>query len=375
MVDLFVINSSLCIFGCDLDLLNVQVDVVQYDVGVICSELVCLEKVFMDFVVVDVKVKELLFVEICQVKICQELEICFGYYGEVCCQIIGILQVVDILLVCQDIICVVSENLMLVVLGYWFVLVLVVLVVWFNDYKDLVECVLVEVICCDDEKISLLFVLVSCCVGCLVVLQQWMDCYLGMQNLVELDCQIVVFIDVIVVGVFGVEIVLICVVCISDWIEELFQCVGFIESQCSQWIDVLCLKMLYGDDSVCYLYLQQYSFIWLVLQVLFNVIVMYGVVVQYFQVVFSGEVCVIVGLVVDVDVLLIKLVFYFDVEELLLCCDEELCCLIIEENGDCVVVMLCFQLQDFVLEYCISFIQLLINVVMYLEILYVLCVI
>ncbi|HBS61544.1 MAG TPA: hypothetical protein DEB32_02165 [Stenotrophomonas sp.] len=367
MADLSAINSSLRTLGRDLDSLNAQVDAVQHDVGATRSELARLEKAFMDFVAADVKAKELSLAETRQVKIRQELETRFGHYGEVRRQTTGILQAADISLVRQDTIRAASENLMLAAPGYWLAPALVALAAWLNDHKDLAERALAEAIRRGDEKTSLLFALVSRRAGRLAASQQWMDRYLGMQNPVELDRQTVVLIDAIAAGVFGVETALTCVARTSDWIEELSQRAGFIESQRSQWIDALRSKTPHGDDSARYPHLQQYSPTWPALQASLNATATHGAVAQHFQAVFSGEVRATAGLAADVDALLTKLVSHFDVEELPLRRDEELCRLIIEENGDRAAATSRFQLQDPALEHRISFTQLLTNAAMHPE--------
>jgi hypothetical protein len=367
MADLSAISNSLRTLGRDLDSLNSQVGAVQHDVGATRSELARLEKAFMDFVAADVKAKELSLAETRQVKIRQELETRFGHYGEVRRQTTGILQAADISLVRQDTIRAASENLMLAAPGYWLAPALVALAAWLNDHKDLAERALAEAIRRDDEKTSLLFALVSRRAGRLAASQQWMDRYLGMQNPVELDRQTVVLIDAIAAGVFGVETALTCVARTSDWIEELSQRAGFIESQRSQWIDALRSKTPHGDDSARYPHLQQYSPTWPALQASLNATATHGAVAQHFQNVFSGEVRATAGLAADVDALLTKLVSHFDVEELPLRRDEELCRLIIEENGDRAAATSRFQLQDPALEHRISFTQLLTNAAMHPE--------
>lgn len=366
--DLSNILGSLRGLQSDIVTVSGQVTAVGQDLSQTRAELSRLEQAFIDFVESDLKAKELALAETRQVKVRQELDTTFEYYGIVRRQATGILQASDIQLVRKETLRSATEELMISAPRYWLAPALVALSSWLGDNRALADRALAEAIRRDDEKTSLFFALIARRAGRNELNRVWLDRYFGLQNPFKLDRQTVVMVDALANGVFGSEATRHCGKRIAEWIDELSQQAGFVETQRQQWSRALLSKAPHADHASRYTHLHKFSPTWPDINQAIIGVSMHEAVLKHFEGIFQGELRPAASVLVAVDDLLSKLVTRFDDEELPLRRQEELCRLIIEEGGNRRVAEQRYQLQSAAQDEEVDFTQLLTNAAMHPEI-------
>lgn len=364
VADLTLITRGLQSINRDIEAVSTQVSAVGNELSDTRSELARLEEAFMRFVAADLKAKELALAETRQVKVRQALETTYGYYADVRRQATGILQAADLSVVRGETMKSATEELMLQAPRYWLAPALVALAAWLNDQEDLARRALAEALKRDDEKTSLLFALVCRRAGRVEACRTWLERYFGMQNPASLDRQTVVLIDALASGVFGGEIRMHCTRQVEQWVEELSEAAGFVETQRAQWETGLRVKLKETDHSGKYSHLSRFSPTWARLNQSLNEAGLHKDVLEHFKGIFEGSLEVARSVEAAVDGLLDKLVTRFDDEELPLRREDHLNQLIINHSGDRPAAERKHALETAALEEKVSFTQLLTNAAM-----------
>ncbi|CAG9167403.1 hypothetical protein [Cupriavidus pampae] len=364
VADLTLITRSLASINRDIESVSSQVSVVGNELTNTRSELARLEEAFMRFVEADLKAKELALAETRQVKVRQALETTYGYYAEVRRQATGILQAADLSVVRGETMKSATEELMLQAPRYWLAPALVALAAWLNDQEDLARRALAEALRRDDEKTSLLFALVCRRAGRIDACRTWLERYFGMQNPASLDRQTVVLVDALASSVFGGEVRMHCTRQVEQWVDELSEAAGFVETQRGQWEAGLRGKLRETDHAGRYSHLSRFSPTWERLNQSLNDAGLHKDVLEHFRGIFEGSLEVARSVEAAVDGLLDKLVSRFDDEELPLRREDHLNQLIINHSGDRPAAERKHALETAALEEKVSFTQLLTNAAM-----------
>jgi len=364
VADLTIITRSLQSINRDIEAVSTQVASVGNELSDTRSELARLEEAFQSFVAADIKAKELALAETRQVKVRQELETTYGYYAEVRRQATGILQAADVNVVRGETMKSATEELMLQAPRYWLAPALVALAAWLNDQEELAKRALAEAIKRDDEKTSLFFALICRRAGRIEACRTWLERYFGMQNPGNLDRQTVVLVDALASGVFGGEVRMHCTRQVEQWVDELSEAAGFVETQRKQWEDGLRVKLKETDNSGKYGHLSRFSPTWSQLNQSLNEAGLHKDVLEHFRGIFEGPLEVARSVEAAVDGLLDKLVARFDDEELPLRREDRLNQLIINHSGDRPAAERKNSLETAALEEKVSFTQLLTNAAM-----------
>lgn len=298
------------------------------------------------------------------VKVRQEIETKYGHYNEVRRRAIGILQAVDVNLIKKETIRNASEEQLLAAPQYWLSSCLVALSAWLNNEKELAERAMMEALRKDDEKASLFFALVTRRGARYKASQEWLDRYLSLQDPHQLERGLVILIDGFTNGIFGLEGRNKCKLKIEEWIQELSQHAGLIESQHEQWKAGLTSKIEKLNPE-SYPYLRNYSSTWANLETSLEEAKLHDFVYQYFFDIINKEVVPARNIAFAVDALLDTLVSQFDDEELLLWQEERLLSLIVE-IGDYEHAQTIFE-NEWSLVERLPFIQLLTDFALYPE--------
>jgi hypothetical protein len=288
---------------------------------------------FKQFVAADIKHKNLQLAQTQIIEVRQMIEKEFGHYAEVRRITTGILQATDAAIVRQDTMRQATENLMMLVPGYWLAPAIVALGAWIGDNRSLAEKALAEAIRRDDSKTSLFFALICRRAGRLEANAQWLRRYFQIQNPHAMDREVVVMLDALANGVFGGAGLTACSDVIGQWLSELEEQAGFPEEQRKRWagaLDILAPRM--RDNE--YPTLPNHTGAWPHLQTALCRARRNQTVLSFFEQMFTGETMVPPSLEASVDSLLDSLVKNYDEEELPLRRKQRLLELTVDEQGD-----------------------------------------
>lgn len=294
------------------DLLPV-VDAVDNKVLKLHHDVLEISRILDNFIAKDVKEKRLQLAQTRLVTIRQELEQKYGFYNELRRRTIGILQAADLSLVKRETITNTTDELMLSAPKYWLGPVLVALSSWLEDNKDLADRAVAEALQRDDEKSSLFFALLMRRAKRSQAYQIWLDRYFGMQDPEVLDRQMMVVLNALVNGVFGIETYSKCLTRIQGWLTELMDKAGYLDQQRQRWEHALDSRILPLDDNI-YPYLRKYSPDWKKLAEVLREAKGHEQIFHYFDKVFEGEIPRLTKFEDEVDQILISLATKFDDE-------------------------------------------------------------
>ena len=337
-----------------------QVNSVDKRLDTVHGDIVKFRKLFDDFLEKDVKAKNLQLAQTRLIEIRQKLDREFGFYNELRRRATGILQAADLSLVKRDTIATTTDDLMLSAPKYWLAPVLVAVSSWLLDNQDLATRAVAEALQRDDERSSLFFALLMRRAKRVKSYQVWLDRYFGMQDPENLDRQVIVVLNALVNGVFGVETYTQCLERINAWVQELTDKSGYIDKQRQRWEDGIRSKISSLSDGN-YPSLKQYSPTWKNLAEVLQEAKGHQDIFNYFDRVFQGEIARATKFEDEVDRLLSLLASKFDDDELPLSKDEQLQSLIVKYDGDRALADDEIKQQKEVFEDKISFTQVLTN--------------
>jgi hypothetical protein len=369
-VDLSPVVRSINNLSDNLRVVNENVSIVDSKVEHVAREqnattqrLEQLYEEFTQFVAADIQHKQLQLAQTQIIEVRQMIEKEFGHYDEVRRITTGMLQATDAAIVRQETMRQATENLMMLVPGYWLAPGIVALGAWIADNRPLAEKALAEAIRRDDSKTSLFFALICRRAGRSEANAHWLRRYFQIQNPHQMDREVVVMLDALANGVFGGAALNACSEVVDQWLTELEEQAGFSEEQRKRWANALnILEPKIRDND--YPTLQKYSPTWPKLQTCLCRARRNQVVLSYFEQIFAGETSIPATLESQVDGLLNSLVTNFDEEELPLRRKKRLLELTIEEMGDKTVANRRFDAEADSLEEQTNFAAMLTNAAM-----------
>ncbi|NLA32732.1 MAG: hypothetical protein GX864_02180 [Mollicutes bacterium] len=150
-----------------------------------------------------------------------ELEKKFGHYDKLRRNVSGLLQAADMSAVTKEAVKRISEEVIVGIPNYWLAPAYVALSAWITDDKELAEKVLKEAMNRDDEKTSLLFALIHARAGRNNTAVLWLNRYLEMQDPRYMERMIIVVLDAVSSGTFGVEGKTLIAQKLEHWLLEL----------------------------------------------------------------------------------------------------------------------------------------------------------
>lgn len=221
---------------------------------------------------------------------------------------------------------------MLLAPGYWLAPCLVALAAWINDQPDVADRALREGINRNDEKTSLLFLLICRRAGRMAALSKWTKRYLENQDEKELDKKAVIIIDAYASGLLGADSEGLIYAHMQEWLKRLYGNVGFIVKQRQFWKESIESKRCPYTSDV-YQYLREYSPTWDQLNESMGDTSIHSQVLKNFKDVFDKKDD-NYKLKVKLDEILNTLVTDFDEEELPLKMEEVYNKYIIDFEGD-----------------------------------------
>ena len=152
-----------------------------------------------------------------------ELDKKFGHYDRLRRNVNGLLQASDMSAVTRESVQKISEEVIVGIPNYWLAPAFVALSAWLTDDKDLAERALKEAMARDDEKTSLMFALIHARAGRNNTATMWLSRYLEMQDPTQMEPMIIVVLDAISNGVFGLDGKNLITQKLDQWFQELNQ--------------------------------------------------------------------------------------------------------------------------------------------------------
>jgi hypothetical protein len=339
-VDLSPVVRSINNLSDNLRVVNQNVEVVDSKVDFVAQQQVAttqkIEELYADFQefkAADLKAKAKQFAQTQVIEVRQKIEKEFGHYDEVRRITTGILQATDAAIVRQETMRQATENLMMLVPGYWLAPAIVALGQWIGDNRAIAEKALAEAIRRDDSKTSLFFALICRRAGRAEANAQWLRRYFQIQNPHAMDREVVVMLDALANGVFGGAALAACSEVIERWLTELEEQAGFPEEQRKRWAGALDILAPNVRDNE-YPTLPNHTPAWAALCQALSRARRNDVALSFFENIFAGETTVPPSLESSVDELLNSLVKNFDEEELPLRREMRQLELTIDEHGD-----------------------------------------
>jgi hypothetical protein len=310
-----------------------QVDSVGTQVSHTDTSLQKLWLEFRTFVDNDRKAKNLQLAETRQVKIRQELEQRFGHHDAIRRLATGVLQAADLAVVRQETLHSLTETVMVQAPGYWLPPALLALTAWFGDQRDIAERALAEAQRRDADKTSLFFALVCRRAGRQDASAAWLARFFQRQQPAALERGVVVLIDAMACGLFGLQAQRSGFHAITAWLSDLQARAGFAAEQHQRWAAALVAQaptIPAGEFPL----LRQHSSQWPELETCLSRARRHAISLGYFQQVFAGPAPAPASVAAAIDDALSKLVTHFDPEEAPLRSEERRLALIIATNGD-----------------------------------------
>lgn len=158
--------------------------------------------------------------EIRLVRVRQELQTKFGNYDELRQTTIGLLQALDLRIVHTNLLRNISEQLMVTIPRYWLAPVLVALVAWINDQKEIADRALKEALRRNEKKTALFFALVCRRYKRYQASKAWFEHYFETQDPMALDPEFVTLLEGMTNGVFALNVRMEFQKALAKWIAK-----------------------------------------------------------------------------------------------------------------------------------------------------------
>lgn len=361
--DLSAIENSLRSLDIRLDENNANISIIKKDVQKLNQDLIKLHNDIAEFISYQANQNRLGRAETRIVQIRQEIEKKFGHYDFVRRTIRGVLQANDMGVIREETIKTATEEVMLSTPNYWLAPALVALSSWICNNQELANKAMLEAIRLDNEKTSLLFILICRRSGRKSASLKWAYRYLAAQDEEAIDRKTMIILDCFSNGLLGTDSESRISSILNSWIARLSEKPGFVDKQRQQWVKALSGHLQQVDDNT-YAYLATYSPTWDVLKKLLSYAALHNTLFYYFKGILEQPVD-SEGLVAELDIVLQSLVENFDEEEKPLRKEERLEVLVKEQNGDEAAAKKLFKQEESTLEEKIDFTKLLTNAVLY----------
>jgi hypothetical protein len=330
------------------------------------TRLQSLAQLFDDYVRKDRLDKELQLAETRIVKIRQDLENRYGHYADVRRRATGILQALDVGVVTHETIQSTTEDVMLAATGYWLAPTLVALAAWGRDDRILAEKAVQEALGRDLNKTTLFFSLVLRRFGRHGTSSRWLSHFFDRQDPRALTRDLVVLIDAVATGAFGLEARALIGNNIEDWLGTLESGTDFPAEQRQRWQKaIVALTPQIGADE--YRALRANCLGWTQLEVSLAAVRRNAPVRNHFEAIFEGELPVPREIEQHIDGLLTSLVSEFDPEELPLRREESFLQAVIDTGGDKDQATHRFDVEQEALVETVDFMTLLTNAAMHAD--------
>lgn len=355
---LAAINSALASISKDIRVTHLEIGTLQQNQHHFENELEKLSAAFSDFVATDVKHKALQLAETRVGNFRQELQIRFGYYGEVRKMATGILQGADTGLVSDTSLQLSTEEVMIKAPGYWLAPALIVIAGWLRNDTAIAEKALTEAIRRNDYKTTLFFMLIMRRLERKEASIKWLERYFLHQSPHALNREFILILEGITLGVFSPAARQLMDAYVKEWLATLTNTEHFVEEQKRQWkLFFLATGARHQPD---YPLLEKYAGNWTVLRDAAQQAASYELLCTHFREIFQ-PVENHSPVVQQLDILLDKLVTDFDDEELPLREQVRFNECIIEANGDVAEAQKKTDAEKNIFHEQVDFLQLLTN--------------
>jgi hypothetical protein len=356
--DLSVINSALRSLSSDMSGVHAELGNLNVKNDQLANELLKLAAQFADFVKADQKNKSLQLAVTREGNLKQDLQIKFGYYGEVRRMATGVLQGVDTGIVGEDTLRFTTEEVVLKAPGYWLAPALVALSAWIRNDKSTAEKALNESLKRDDYKTTLFFMLVMRRLARNEASLKWLTRYFLHQNPHNLGREFIIILEAVSTGIFlpaGKNLMLSHV---KDWIYQLTKGDTYINEQKARWIKYFESRRSAPDNK--YPLLAQYATNWSALEMSLGEAKTNQVLIAHFKSVI-GATDFSKSIKVQLDEILSMLVTNFDDEELPLQEQVRMNQLIIQKDGDKVAAQAVMDAEKQIFDEEVDFLEMLTN--------------
>lgn len=327
-----------------------------------------LQAEFTSYQEYDKQQKELTNAKAKIIHVRQELNEKFGVNDIVRQYLTGILEASDLTIVKQRVIDNCTEELMLQSPGYWLTPCLVAIARWLANDPTQANKALQEAITRDDEKTSLLFALICRRVGRMKASATWLERYLAVQDPRQMERKMTTVLDAYSNGFFGSQARQLCADRIDNWMKELSDEPGFVETQQANWETAMYSKVGTDVFKKQFSYASKYCTNWNKLEKTLNETGLNQVLIDYFKGIFEKVPGNNASLNAKLDELLENYITSYDNEELPLRREERMLELIIEEHGRVSKAQEQFDAEQKALEEHFDFTQLLTNAAMHADI-------
>ncbi|BAV05437.1 hypothetical protein FLA_1444 [Filimonas lacunae] len=325
----------------------------------LAADLNQLAAAFSDFVKNDGKQKSLQLAETRQGNLKQDLEIKFGYYGEVRRMATGILQGVDTGIVSDGTLRATTEEVMLKAPGYWLAPALITVASWIRNDKATADKALNESLRRDDYKTTLFFMLVMRRLNRYEASLQWLNRYFMHQNPYNLDREFVIILEAVTTGVFPPAARQLMMKNAKSWLAQLTQSGDYINDQKAQWLQFFHAKAPVVSGK--YPLLEQFCNNWTALETYLQTVSAHEPIQAHFKNVIGASTDLSKAIKVQLDEILSMLVTNFDDEELPLQQQVRLNELIIDMDGDKAAAQSVMDAEKHIFQEKVDFLQLLTN--------------
>lgn len=356
---LSIINNALGSISSDINKIYSELGTLNFKQDHLESELIKLADVFANFVETDLKNKSLQLAETRQGNLKQDLEIRFGYYAEVRRMATGILQGVDIGVVSDDTLRIITEEIMIKAPGYWLAPALTALAAWVRNDKSTNEKALKEALKRDDYKTTLFFMLVMRRLARNQASLKWLERYFMHQNPHNLDREFIIILEAVTTGIFPPASRQLMMTNIKNWLDQLTQGDNHINEQKSKWIKFFEAMGPLPDGK--YPLLEKFSTNWNALENSLKEAKTHDILNSYFKDIISSSADFSKSVKVQLDEILSLLVTNFDDEELPLQEQVRFNQLIIQMGGDKAAAQAVMDAEKRVFDEQVDFLQLLTN--------------
>jgi uncharacterized membrane protein len=358
-----LINSALESISSDIGGIYSELEAIDLKQDQLESELTKLADAFAAFVEADSKHKTLQLAEIRIGNLRQELQVKFGYYGEVRRMAVGILQGVDTGVVSNDTLKCITEEVMIKAPGYWLAPVLVALAAWMRNDKSITEKALNEALKRDDYKTTLFFMLVMRRLARNEASMKWLERYFIHQDPKSLDREFVVVLEAVATGIFLPAARQLMMRNVKSWLNQLTQSDVLINNQKFRWVKFFEeLKPLSSDVNDKYPLLKKFSPNWKDLKKSLEEAKKHDAINSYFKdIISSSPADFSKNVKVQLDEILSSLVINFDDEELPLQEQIRFNQLVIQMDGDKTAAQAKMDAEKSIFEKKVDFLELLNN--------------
>jgi hypothetical protein len=351
--NLEVINNNVGIVDQKVEAVAARQDAVEVTLNALMEE-------FREFVARDARQKNLQLAETRLGNLRQELQIKYGYYGEIRRMAPGILQAVDTGVVDKETIKFLTEEVMIKAPGYWLGAALVTLASWLRDDKATCDKALREALRRDDYKTTLFFMLVSRRLARDDATLAWLRRYFMHQDPQALDREFITILEGIATGVFQPAARLTMMEHVGSWVQQLTQGERFVNEQKALWLKHFEASKPAMEENK-YPLLKKYAENWNELANALQLAKTYQILQDKFNAILSSSADLSETVKAKLDGILTQLVSSFDDEELPLRKEIRLNELIIEKNGDKDAAQAVMAAEEKVFEEKVDLLQMLSN--------------